>query len=179
MYFPYVPPNYLAYDRLVIYGLPCAALLALLVFAATRFVVIAWTTVGSGAAKPRDLVWPRPQAPVELRLGAAQLRDQFHLPIVFYGLALALSFLWPPMLSRPESWVPPALLAWAFVLGRLVLYWDRQRHGVVAGQPRSYGISALVLGLLVIAAAGLGLLVVLALWPLGILWLATLAGGKP
>lgn len=153
MSFPSVPEGYFDQERWLFYGLPCLVLLGLTVFTLVKL------ALSDRAQRP---MW------------MAQVGDQFHLPLVFYGAVLVLWFIWPPSFARLDRWLPQAAITWLFVIARLTLFGERWTSGTTARHPPTYIMGYLTLGVVILATVLIGGLAVLVLLPI---WFVMLAGG--
>jgi hypothetical protein len=159
MSFPSVPPGYFDDDIFWTYWLPCGAMLLLAIATIAWLAIVLRREVAAGAASYREVLWPKPSTPRALRVAVAQVLDQFHLPLIFYGAVAVLSRL------LPGGGLTVAFLLWLFVAARLGLWLERQWRGSFGNATSTYIVGALILGLIVLATIVIGLPALVVLWP--------------
>jgi hypothetical protein len=121
-----------------------AVLLPLFVEVALTFVLMFWmaaqrsAALRSGAVHPRDIALRQPNWPTGALQVAYSFQNQFELPVLFYVLTILAWSL------RHADWLF-VIMAWIFVLSRLVQAYIHCTSNRVSQRGMAYAVGAVVL----------------------------------
>ena len=121
-----------------------AVLLPLFVEVALTFALLIWMgrlrseALRSGQAQPRDIALREPNWPTGALQVANSFQNQFELPVLFYVLTILAWF------TRHADWLF-VIMAWIFVLSRLVQAYIHCTSNRVSQRGMAYAVGAVVL----------------------------------